>query len=577
MKRNAVEAEQFLRSRDATIEQMKRNAVEAEQSLRSRDATIEQMKRNAVEAEQSLRSRDATIEQMKRNATKTSQDRDRAQQALRGAKIKLQQRLSVIETSTIWRMTAPLRTIAGHLPKTVRLYGRHTARVVWWLLTPHRMPARLRFLRDQKRLAYGATATHEKPPDRKVLRSSQSSTKATNARREPGRSDGSERDLIASSALFDADWYLKQYPDVAAAKLDPALHYLRHGAREGRDPSALFSTRAYLDLYPSVAQSGINPLVHYLKDGQTRGLTVIESERPLKSYETWVAMYDTLHPEDRAAIRADAETLSYKPLLSVVMPVYNAPREFLLQALDSVLEQLYAHWELCVADDCSPDPEILRTLATYQRKDPRIKVVRRDQNGNVAAASNSALALATGEFVALMDHDDILPAHALYMVAVELNRYPEADIVYSDEDKIDRSNIRYGAYFKSDWNPDLMRGQNMISHLGVYRRSLLESIGGFRLGYEGSQDYDLALRAVERTTPERIRHIPHVLYHWRVFSQSGSFSASNLPRATRAARQAVQDHSRPSRDRRAPSDRLPAWTATRGSPTPCRWSRRRSR
>ena len=147
MKRNAVEAEQFLRSRDATIEQMKRNAVEAEQSLRSRDATIEQMKRNAVEAEQSLRSRDATIEQMKRNATKTSQDRDRAQQALRGAKIKLQQRLSVIETSTIWRMTSPLRTIAGHLPKTVRLYGRHTARVVWWLLTPHRMPARLRFLK----------------------------------------------------------------------------------------------------------------------------------------------------------------------------------------------------------------------------------------------------------------------------------------------------------------------------------------------------------------------------------------------------------------------------------------------
>ena len=263
---------------------------------------------------------------------------------------------------------------------------------------------------------------------------------------------------------------------------------------------------------------------------------------PLKSYETWVAMFDTLHPEDRAAIRADAEALSYKPLLSVVMPVYNAPSEFLRQAIDSVLEQLYAHWELCIADDCSPDPEILRILATYQRKDPRIKVVRRDQNGNVSAASNSALALATGELVALMDHDDVLPAHALYMVAVELNRCPEADIIYSDEDKIDRSNIRYGAYFKSDWNPDLMRGQNMINHLGVYRRSLLVSIGGFRLGYEGSQDYDLALRAVERTTPERIRHIPHVLYHRRVFPQSGSFSASNLPRATRAARRAVQDH-----------------------------------
>ena len=293
MKRNAAEAEQSLRSRDATIEELKRNAAEADRSLRSRDATIEELKRNAAEADRSLRSRDTTIEElkrnaaeadatigrMKRNATKTSQDRDRAQQALRGAKIELQ-RISVIETSTIWRMTSPLRTIAGHLPKTVRLYGRHAARVVWWLVTPHRIPARLRFLKNRQRLAYSATdTTYAKPADRKVLRSSQSSTKPTAAREEPSQSDASQRDLIASSSLFDAHWYLKQYSDVAAAKFDPALHYLRHGASEGRDPSALFSTRAYLDLYPSVAQSRINPLVHYERDGRKRGLTVIESER----------------------------------------------------------------------------------------------------------------------------------------------------------------------------------------------------------------------------------------------------------------------------------------------------------
>ena len=270
LKRNAAEADRSLRSRDATIEELKRNAAEAEQSLRSRDTSIEDLKRNAAEA-------DATIARMKRDAAKTSQDRDRAQQALRGAK-KEWQRLSVIETSTIWRMTSPLRTIAGHLPKTVRLYGRHAARVVWWLVTPHRIPARLRFL-DRQRLAYGATATSAKTADRKVLRSSQGPTKAITIPEEPSQSDGPQRDLIASSSLFDADWYLKQYPDVAAAKLDPALHYLRHGASEGRDPSALFSTRAYLDLYPSVAQSRINPLVHYLKDEQTRGLTVTEAER----------------------------------------------------------------------------------------------------------------------------------------------------------------------------------------------------------------------------------------------------------------------------------------------------------
>jgi SAM-dependent methyltransferase len=173
-------------------------------------------------------------------------------------------------------MIAPLRTIAAHLPKAVRLYARRAARVVLLLLTPHRMPARLRFLSDRRRLACGTTATYAKPVDRKTLRSQQSSTKAATAPKEPSRCDASQRDLIASSSLFDADWYLKQYPDVAAAKLDPVLHYLRHGASEGRDPSALFSTRAYLDLYPSVAQSRINPLVHYLEDGQIRGLTVIE-------------------------------------------------------------------------------------------------------------------------------------------------------------------------------------------------------------------------------------------------------------------------------------------------------------
>ncbi len=334
-------------------------------------------------------------------------------------------------------------------------------------------------------------------------------------------------------------------PDVKALRLDPTIGL----ARFRLDAVTLreIGKLQVLLLLISCSRRHWNETVGCLRKcgwTETKRMLVnrVLAKRPLKSYETWVAMYDTLHQEDRAAIRADTDALRYKPLLSVVMPVYNTPREFLRQAIDSVLGQLYAHWELCIADDCSPDPGILRILATYQRKDPRIKVVRRDRNGEIAAASNSALALATGEFVALMDHDDILPAHALYMVAVELNRYPEADIVYSDEDRIDGSNIRYGAYFKSDWNPDLMRGQNMINHLGVYRRSLLASIGGFRFGYEGSQDYDLALRAVERTTPERIRHIPHILYHWRVFSQSGSVSGSNLPRATRAARQAVQDH-----------------------------------
>ncbi|WP_180287727.1 glycosyltransferase [Azospirillum oleiclasticum] len=259
-------------------------------------------------------------------------------------------------------------------------------------------------------------------------------------------------------------------------------------------------------------------------------------------YPTWVQLYDTLSPHDRGAIAEGIARLTRKPLISIVMPVYNTPDPYLRRALDTVIDQLYPHWELCIADDASTAPHVAATLAEYARRDPRIKVVRRPANGHISAASNTALELATGEFVALMDHDDELPPHALYVVALEIENHPDLDILYSDEDKIDEAGVRYDPYFKSDWNYDLFCGQNMISHLGVFRRTLLEAIGGFRVGYEGSQDYDLVLRAVEKTEAARIRHVPHILYHWRVFSSSSSFSTTALPTATNAARRALQDH-----------------------------------
>ncbi len=259
-------------------------------------------------------------------------------------------------------------------------------------------------------------------------------------------------------------------------------------------------------------------------------------------YDSWVGLYDTLTAIDQKAIAAHIARMTAPPLISIVMPVYNTPDPYLRRALDTVLAQLYPHWELCIADDASPAPHVAATLAEYAARDRRIKVTRRDQNGHISAASNSALELATGTFVALMDHDDELPVHALYMIAAELERRPDADIIYSDEDKIDENGRRYDPYFKSDWNPDLFHGQNMVSHLGVFRRSLLTEIGGFRIGYEGSQDYDLVLRAVEKTEGARIRHIPMILYHWRVFSSSSSFSTVALPTATNAARRALQDH-----------------------------------
>ncbi len=142
----------------------------------------------------------------------------------------------------------------------------------------------------------------------------------------------------------------------------------------------------------------------------------------------------------------------------------------------------------------------------------------------------------------LMDHDDLIPVHALYMVAVELNAHPDVDLIYSDEDKINEQDKRYEPYFKCDWNFELFCSMNMISHLGVYRTSLLREVGGFRKGFEGSQDYDIALRVVARTKPERIRHIPHILYHWQVFQTSGSYSTDFLDKAINSSRRALADY-----------------------------------
>jgi GT2 family glycosyltransferase len=259
-------------------------------------------------------------------------------------------------------------------------------------------------------------------------------------------------------------------------------------------------------------------------------------------YDTWVGLYDTLTAADREAIADDVARMTSRPLISIIMPVYNTPEPYLRRALDTVLDQLYPNWELCIADDASKLPHVAEVLAEYAARDTRVKVVRREHNGHISAASNTALEIAKGEFIALMDHDDELPAHALYLAAREIVCYPDVDVIYSDEDKIDENGRRYDPYFKSDWNPDLFHGQNMVSHLGVFRRTLLTAVHGFRVGYEGSQDYDLVLRAVEKTNGARIRHIPHILYHWRVFSSSSSFSTVALPTATDAARRALQDH-----------------------------------
>lgn len=284
----------------------------------------------------------------------------------------------------------------------------------------------------------------------------------------------------------------------------------------------------------AVQRDGFSALKNLLVDKIKRG--------PLENYYQWIHEYDVLTDVDRGLIQKRIAQMSYKPLISVVMPVYNIDVRWLCEAIKSVRNQLYSHWELCIADDASSKGEVKDVLKEYERLDSRIKVVYRENNGHISAASNSALCLATGEFIAFMDHDDVLAEHALYLVAEELNKHPDADIIYSDEDKIDEQGQRYEPYFKSDWNPDLFYSQNFVNHLGIYRRKLINEIGGFRLGYEGSQDYDLALRVVERTSKDKIRHIPFILYHWRAISGSTALAVGEKNYAHEVARKALRYH-----------------------------------
>lgn len=286
-----------------------------------------------------------------------------------------------------------------------------------------------------------------------------------------------------------------------------------------------------------------------LSEIRRRGLEAVWDEvfaynnsRKHNQYRSWLEECDRLSDGDLRKIREHAARLEYKPLISIVMPTYNTRTEFLKAAIDLIIAQIYPHWELCIADDASTKSGIKAILTEYAQKDERIKVVFRETNGHISAASNSALELTTGEFTALMDHDDLIPVHALYMVAAELNEHPKADLIYSDEDKIDECGWRYDPHFKSDWNFEMFCSMNFVNHLGVYRTSLLKEVNGFRIGYEGSQDYDLALRVIAKTNPARIRHIPFVLYHWRVFQTSGSYSTDFLDKAVESSRQALADY-----------------------------------
>ncbi|EIJ41615.1 putative glycosyltransferase [Beggiatoa alba B18LD] len=273
---------------------------------------------------------------------------------------------------------------------------------------------------------------------------------------------------------------------------------------------------------------------------QQAGLNFQETVHNPRDYARWFSTYDELTPTLEEQAKQFVAQWINPPLISIIMPTYNTPEAFLREAIESVIQQIYPHWELCIADDASPKSHVREILAEYAAKDARIKVVYREKNGHIAAASNSALALATGEFIGFIDHDDQLAKHALFWVAKDILENPEAMLWYSDEDKINEENDRYDVHFKPDWNPDLFLCYNFVNHLAVYRASLIQQVGGLRTGYDGAQDYDLVLRLLPLLKTEQIRHIPHVLYHWRAIAGSTAVSSDEKPYAQIAAQKAIQ-------------------------------------
>lgn len=260
--------------------------------------------------------------------------------------------------------------------------------------------------------------------------------------------------------------------------------------------------------------------------------------REQRRYVSWLQAQQ-LSPEAVIAVREAVKTWENAPRFSVLVPVYNTEPALLKKAIASVRSQAYPHWQLILVDDCSPSQRTRAVLEQSVGLDDRIQILFLPQNGGIAAATNAALEQATGDFIALLDHDDELAIAALYENAKVIRDQPDVDILYSDEDKITKAGKHKGPFFKPDWSPDYFHGCMYTCHLGVYRTSLVRQVGGFRSDYDGAQDWDLMLRLTEQTT--RIHHIPQILYHWRVTETSVTSGAEAKPWAFTAAQRALTD------------------------------------
>lgn len=294
---------------------------------------------------------------------------------------------------------------------------------------------------------------------------------------------------------------------------------------------------------PNLIKKGLNIL---LKKGPKNLINLFKinqsvSEKLSQINDQYQIWFKTHKPTKKILLKQKIlqKKFLYRPKISIITPVYNPSKEWLKSCIESVINQTYDNWELCLADDASTKLYIKKILQKYSKQDERIKVIYRPKNGHISRASNSALKIATGEFIALLDHDDDLAPHALFKIVKVLNKNKKIDFIYTDEDKVELNGKHVDPFFKPNWSPDMLLSTNYLCHLCVIRKKLIDEVGEFRIGYEGSQDYDLFLRITEKT--KNIYHIPDILYSWRKVPGSTATVYSTKNYCDQASIKAIQD------------------------------------
>lgn len=305
-----------------------------------------------------------------------------------------------------------------------------------------------------------------------------------------------------------------------------ALHF---GKWSMKTRSALEKT-PILDSYRYIRRNGFNKYI-------TKSVhKIFKTEQ--NNYFRW---FNTNLPTDEELDQQRKTKFACRPKISIAVPLYHTPIKFLDAMIESVLDQTYGNWELCLANGSPDDEKLNKALAEYQERDRRIRVVTLKKNLGIAGNTNAAIKPATGEFIALLDHDDVLAPNALYEYVKVLNEDPGCDMFYSDEDKIDEAGKKhFDPNFKPDYNPDLFMTNNYICHFFMVKKEIVDKIGGFLPGYDGAQDYDFILRCIENG--KRIHHVPKILYYWRSHKNSTARDFSSKEYAYEAGRRALQDH-----------------------------------